>query len=108
MDEALVRVLWRRTSHYAYGYATKISSLRWMIARHPEIRGCPPGAARVYGQLACWSAATGNRGDAWRWAKAAIRANWREPRAAIALAALTGAVTVESVLTTLHRHGRGI
>jgi glycosyltransferase involved in cell wall biosynthesis len=108
VDEPLARVLWGRSSHYAYEYATKISSLRWMMARHPEIRGCPPGAARVYGQLACWSAATGNRQQAWRWTREAVRANWREPRAAIALAALTGAVKVERVLDALHRHGRGI
>ena len=108
VDEPLVRVLWGRSSHYAYEYGTKISSLRWMMARHPEIAGCAPGAARVYGQLACWSAATGNRPDAWRWTKEAVRANWREPRAAIALAAMTGAVKVENVLATLHRHGRGI
>jgi glycosyltransferase involved in cell wall biosynthesis len=108
LDEPLVRVLWGRTSHYAHEYQTKISSLRWMMARHPEIRGCPPGAARVYGQLACWSAATGNKAEAWRWARESVRANWREPRAAIAFAALSGAVKVENVLATLHRHGRGI
>src|SRR5204863_65911 len=83
---------------YAYEYATKISSLRWMMSRHPEIKGCPPGAARVYGQLACWSAATGNRSAAWRYARAAVKNNWREPRAAIALAAVTRMVRVESVV----------
>jgi glycosyltransferase involved in cell wall biosynthesis len=108
VDEPLARVLWGRSSHYAYEYATKITSLRWMIKRHPEIRGCPPGAARVYGQLACWSAATGNRQQAWRWTRDAVRANWREPRAAIAVAALTGAVKIERVLDALHRRGRGI
>ncbi|HTF09934.1 MAG TPA: glycosyltransferase, partial [Asanoa sp.] len=108
VDEPLVQVLWGRSSHYAYEYQTKISSLRWMMERHPEIRGCPPGAARVYGQLACWEAATGNRAEAWKWTRQAVRANWREPRTAIAVAALTGAVKVENVLSTLHRHGRGI
>jgi glycosyltransferase involved in cell wall biosynthesis len=108
LDEPLVRVLWGRTSHYAYEYATKISSLRWMMQRHPEISGCRPGAARVYGQLACWSAATGNRSQAWQFSKEAVRANWREPRTAIALAAMTGAVKVENVLSALHRRGRGI
>jgi len=108
VDEPLVRVLWGRSSFYAYEYATKISSLRWMMARHPEIKGCPPGAARVYGQLACWSAAAGNRGEAWKWARETVRANWREPRAAIALAALTGAVRIERVLSALHKHGHGI
>jgi glycosyltransferase involved in cell wall biosynthesis len=108
LDEPLVRVLWGRTSHYAYEYATKISSLRWMMQRHPEISGCRPGAARVYGQLACWSAATGNKGQAWAFTKEAVRANWREPRVPIALAAMTGAVKVENVLAALHRRGRGI
>ncbi|GFJ89666.1 hypothetical protein Prum_033080 [Phytohabitans rumicis] len=108
VDQPLVRVLWGRTSHYAYEYATKISSLRWMMARHPEIHGCPPGAARVYGQLACWSAASGNRADAWRWTREAVRANWKEPRAAIALAALSRTVRVDQVLSALHRRGRGI
>ena len=108
LDEPLVRELWGRSSHYAYEYATKISSLRWMMQRHPEIAGCPPGAARVYGQLACWSAATGNRSQAWQFSKEAVRANWKEPRTAIALAAMTGAVKVENVLSALHRRGRGI
>jgi glycosyltransferase involved in cell wall biosynthesis len=108
LDEPLVRVLWGRSSHYAYEYATKISSLRWMMQRHPEISGCRPGAARVYGQLACWSAATGNRSAAWQYSKEAVRANWREPRTAIALAAMTGAVKVENVLSALHKRGRGI
>ena len=108
VDEPLVQVLWGRSSHYAYEYATKIASLRWMMRRHPEISGCRPGAARVYGQLACWSAATGNRSAAWRYSKQAVRANWREPRTAIALAAMTGAVKVENVLSALHRRGRGI
>ena len=108
LDEPLVRVLWGRTSHYTYEYATKISSLRWMMQRHPEISGCRPGAARVYGQLACWSAATGNRSQAWQFSKEAVRANWKEPRTAIALAAMTGAVKVENVLSALHKRGRGI
>jgi hypothetical protein len=108
LDEPLVRVLWSRNSHYAYEYATKISSLRWMMQRHPEISGCRPGAARVYGQLACWSAATGNRSAAWQYSKEAVRANWKEPRTAIALAAMTGVVKVENVLSSLHKRGRGI
>ncbi|NUT35540.1 MAG: glycosyltransferase [Hamadaea sp.] len=108
IDEPLVRVLWGRSSFYAYEYATKISSLRWMMARHPEIKGSAPGAARVYGQLACWSAAAGNRAEAWKWARETMRANWKEPRAAIALVALSGAVKVERVLSALHKHGHGI
>lgn len=108
VDRPLVRVRWGRSSFYAHEYGTKVSSLQWMLARHPELRGCRPGSARVYGQLACWSAASGDRRAAWRWARRAVRHNWREPRAAIALAAVTGAVRVEAVLAALHRRGRGI
>ncbi len=108
VDEPLVRVLWGRTSFYANEYSTKISSLRWMMARHPEIAGCPPGAARVYGQLACWSVAAGDRKNAWRWTKQTVKANWREPRAVIALAALSRVTSVERVLGSLHKRGHGI
>lgn len=108
VDEPLVRVLWGRTSFYAGEYSTKISSLRWMMARHPEIVGCRPGAARVYGQLACWSVAAGDRKNAWHWTRRTVKANWREPRAVIALAALSRVTSVERVLGTLHRRGHGI
>jgi glycosyltransferase involved in cell wall biosynthesis len=107
-DEPLVRVHWGRSSHFARNYSTKISSLHWMLARHPEIKESPRGAARVYGQLACWSAATGEHRQAWKYTRTAIRNNWREPRAAIALAAATRVVNVESILSLLHRRGRGI
>lgn len=108
VDEPLVRVLWGRTSFYANEYSTKISSLRWMMARHPEIVGCRPGAARVYGQLACWSIAAGDRANAWRWTGRTVKANWREPRAMIALAALSRFTSVSKVLGTLHRRGHGL
>lgn len=102
VDTPLVRLPAPRPNNSEY--ATDISSLRWIMTRHPEIRRCPD-AARLYGQLACWSAAIGNRRDAWRWARQAVRRNWREPRAALALAALSGAVQMQSLLATLNRRG---
>ncbi len=108
LDEPLIEVAWGRTSFFAHQYDTKISSLRWMMDRHPEIGRDGVGAGRVYGQLACWSAARGDRSGAVHWVRQAVRSNWREPRAAIALAALSGAVRVETVLGALHRRGRGI
>jgi glycosyltransferase involved in cell wall biosynthesis len=107
VDQALVRVRWPRQPHSAYEYATRISSLRWMMTRHPEIRGCRPGAARVYGELACWSAASGNRRDAWYFSAKAIRNNWREPGTAMAIAAASGVVRVDRVLGALDKRARG-
>jgi glycosyltransferase involved in cell wall biosynthesis len=108
VDEPLIEVAWGRTSFFTHQYDTKISSLRWMMERHPEIGHDGVGAGRVYGQLACWSAARGDRNQAMQYARQAVRSNWREPRAAIALAALSGVVRVESVLGALHKRGRGI
>lgn len=108
VDEPLVRVLWGRTSLFASAYDTKIASLRWMLDRHPEIRDSRVGAARVYGQLACWHAASGQRRAAARWAGRAMRSHWREPRALIGFAAAAGVVRVPTVLAALHKRGRGI
>jgi hypothetical protein len=108
VDEPLIRVAWGRASYFARQYDTKVAALRWMMDRHPEIARNAVGAGRVYGQLACWSAASGDRVAALHWARRAVRSNWREPRAAIALAALSGVVRVEDVLGALHRRGRGI
>jgi glycosyltransferase involved in cell wall biosynthesis len=91
VDAPLVRVPTLNEPHHTpehrHGFAAKISSLRWMMARHPEISGCRAGAARAYGQLAYWSAANGNQRDAWVFAREAVRRNWWAPRAVIALAA---------------------
>ncbi|HEY2671591.1 MAG TPA: glycosyltransferase family A protein [Rugosimonospora sp.] len=82
VDEPLVRVRWRPQGHYGYEYAARISSLRWMMARHPEIRGCPPGAARRGAQPGHWSMVNGNRPDAGRHHWAAVRNDWSGPRTA--------------------------
>jgi glycosyltransferase involved in cell wall biosynthesis len=111
VDSPLVHVLWGRSSYFSHQYSTKISSLRWLLSRHPELGAHRPGAARIHGQLACWYAARADRGDrraAIRHARHALRNRWREPRALIALAAAGRLVRVSSVLAVLHRMGRGI
>ena len=107
LDAPLVRVR-RGGSRVTRQYDTKISALHWMLDRHPEIGAHRRGAARVYGQLARWSAAAGNRHDAWAFARAAVRNNWREPRAVIALAATTRAASAEQMRNSFHRRRRGI
>ncbi|HEX2312977.1 MAG TPA: glycosyltransferase [Thermomonospora sp.] len=108
VDRPLVRVLWGRTSLFAGEYATKIAGLEWMLAHHPELAADPVGAARVYGQIAFWSAGLGRRRAAVRWAGRAVRANWRERRVPFALAVAAGVVSDERVLRGLHARGHGI
>jgi glycosyltransferase involved in cell wall biosynthesis len=96
------------SSHFETRFDTKISSLRWMLDRHPELHGSPTGAARVYGQLACWHAAVGDRKAALHWAGRASKSQWSEPRAVIGAAAALGLVKVGTVLSLLHKRGRGL
>lgn len=107
VDSPFVTVRWGG-SNFEARYDTKISSLRWMLNRHPELSGSPAGAARVYGQLSCWHAAVGDRKAALHWAGRAYRSQWNEPRALIGAAAALGLVKVPTVLSLLHKQGRGI
>ncbi|SDX86432.1 Glycosyl transferase family 2 [Modestobacter sp. DSM 44400] len=108
VDQPLVRVRWGASSHFSRQWQTRVDSLEWMLDRHSALRTAGAGTARVYGQLAFGHAALGHRRDAARWAARATRVNWREPRSVVALAVASGAVPAETVMTTLHRRGRGL
>ncbi|GAA5178402.1 hypothetical protein GCM10023322_05560 [Rugosimonospora acidiphila] len=82
VDEPLVRVRWWPRGHYGYEYADRISSLRWMMSRHPEVRGCAPGAARRQAQPTRWSLVNGNGAPASRYHWAALRNDGSGPRTA--------------------------
>lgn len=107
-DAPLVRVAWGRSSYFARQWESQAESLQWMLARHPAIRGCRPGAARVYAQLAFACACLGRRREAGRWAARALRSNWHERRVPFALAVAAGLVSGDRVLRLLHNRGHGI
>ena len=108
VDEPLVRVLWGRSSHFSRQWETRVSSLEWMLQRHPDIAGNDRGAARVFGQLAFGSAALGRRRAAAQWARRAVRRRMTEPRAFLALAVAGHLLSAEAVMSFLHRRGRGL
>ena len=108
VDEPLVRVLWGRSSHFSRQWETRVSSLEWMLEKHPGIAQDDRGAARVFGQLAFGSAALGRRSAAARWARRAARRRPTEMRAYLALAVAGGIVSAESIMSFLHRRGRGL
>jgi glycosyltransferase involved in cell wall biosynthesis len=108
VDQPLVRVRWSDGSYFLNDWETRAEGLLWMLRRHPEIAASRIGAARVYGQLAFAYACLGRRGEAWRWARRALRRNWHERRLPVAFAVGSGLVSGESVLRVLHNHGHGI
>jgi glycosyltransferase involved in cell wall biosynthesis len=108
IDEPLVRVLWGRSSQFSRQWETRVSSLEWMLQRHPDIAGDDRGAARVFGQLAFGSAALGRRRAAAQWARRAVGRRMTEPRAFLALAVAGGLFSAEAVMSFLHRRGKGL
>lgn len=108
VDEALVRVRWGRSSYFSRHWQSHLGSLEWMLRTHPDIVGDDWGAARVFGQLAFGSAALGQRRAAARWVARSLRRRWSEPRAYLALAVASGAVSAERVLGLLNRRGHGV
>jgi hypothetical protein len=108
LDDALVAVRWGSTSMFTRAWPARIDSLRWMLAKHPEIRGSAVGYARVLGQLAFGYAALGQRREALRHCRQAIRTRWREPRAYLAAAVAARVLSPRVVLELLHRRGHGI
>src|SRR5690606_8431002 len=107
VDEPLVVVMWGAASFFTRTWDTKISSLHWMLAQHPEIGQDRKGASRVYGQIAFGEAGRPDRLAARRWAGKALRNNPLQWRAWVALAVAGRLVTPSRVLNTLHTFGRG-
>jgi glycosyltransferase involved in cell wall biosynthesis len=109
VDEPLVRVVWGpAASHYAREWQTKADSLHWMLAHHPDLAECGPGAARVYAQLSFAYACSRRRREACRWAWRALRSNPRERRVPFALAVASGIVPGDAVLRLVNSRGHGI
>lgn len=108
VDEPLIVVVWGTASFFTRTWDTKIASLHWMLARHPEILDDRKGVGRVYGQIAFGEAGRPDRRAAVRWARRALRHDLMQWRAYVALLVAAGVVSPARVLATLHRFGRGV
>lgn len=104
----LVVVRWGGQSFFFRHWPTMAEGLTWMLERHPEFETSAAGSARVRGQIAFAHAAMGHRRTALRWAASALRRRPWEPRVPLAVAVALGLVSPDTVMTRLHRHGRGI
>lgn len=108
VPEVGVDVLWHKKSYFTQRWATIAEALEWLLDRYPEFGREPAGYARIAGQIAFANAARGHRTEALTWTRRTLRHRWREPRAYLALAITTRAVSPDRVLRVLHKRGRGI
>ncbi len=107
IDEPFVEILWGQTSYFNDAWRDKNEAHSWLLDHHPEIRRDPIGAGLQYSKLAFGHAVLGERRTAWRYARQAIRSNWKEPRTVLALC-VTAGVPGGWIQQQLNRHGRGI
>jgi glycosyltransferase involved in cell wall biosynthesis len=108
VPEVGVVVRWHRQSYFTSRWETMAQGLSWLLRRHPEFASVPAGEARISGQVAFATAASGDRRGSLRWVGRTVRRNPLEPRAYLALAVASGAVRPDAVVRRLHDHGRGI
>ncbi|GGD05323.1 glycosyltransferase family 2 protein [Nocardioides daphniae] len=108
VDEPLIVVSWGAASFFTRTWDTKVSSLHWMMAQHPEIVADRKGVGRVYGQIAFGEASRPDRRAALSWAGKAVRQDPTQWRAYVAALVAARVVTPARVLNTLHKFGRGV
>lgn len=95
-------------SFFAGRFATIADALTYLLDKHPEFASEPAGLARIQGQIAFYRAASGAHAGARGWARRALRGNWREPRAYLAMAMALRLVSAPRVLKELNARGRGV
>lgn len=107
VEEPLFTIRWTGGSFFRDKWQNMDDALVALLERFPEFEADPKGLARILGQRAFAQAALGNRSEAGRLARAALRANPAELRAPLALAVAAG-VPADRVMAGLNRVGRGI
>ena len=107
VPKPLLDVYWHRASYFAGRWETIAESLTYLLDRYPEFRRDRKGLARILGQIAFATAASGGGRDARVAARRAMAANWAEPRAYLAFLVSLG-LPADGVLRLAHRAGRGI
>jgi glycosyltransferase involved in cell wall biosynthesis len=102
------RVYLHDSSFFASRWETIIEALLYLLQRVPEFQQDPEGLARIEGQIAFAQAALGHRRSAVRWALRSLRRSRRARQSYAAVAVGTGLVSVDRVMATARRFGRGI
>ncbi len=108
VQQPLAEVFWHEQSFFAERWQTIADALRYMLGKHPELRADRIGKARIEGQIAFAEAALARRGDAFRSSWQALRGNFRERRAYLALAVAAGVIPATSIVRAANRRGHGI
>lgn len=107
VSQPLVRVVWGQ-SQFSTRWQTIVDAINYLIVKHPRFSEDPRALARLLGRRSFALAALGRRQEALADARNALRGNWREKRALLAVAISLRLTTAEKLLDRAHRRGHGI
>ena len=108
VPETVLTVHWDRPSYFSGKWDSLAEGLTYILRKFPEFESCPPGLARITGQVAFAHAARGRRRDAVAWAGATLRRNALQLRGWAALVVALAPVPADALLTLVERTGRGL
>lgn len=108
VNEPLVRVLWNGQSYYFGQWAAYAEALQYLLAKHPDFATIPRAVGRIEAQIAFALASSGQPRLARTWARRAIRHDFRQVKAYLAIAISLRLVRPETVTRVVQRFGRGI
>jgi glycosyltransferase involved in cell wall biosynthesis len=106
--EPLFRLYWHESSWFAQRWPSLIASHLYLLDRYPEFATTRSGLARMYGQLAFYHAAAGDRRGALRWGIRTFRLRPLERRTYVAAVVAVVPGSAARVLAFANRFGRGI
>ena len=106
--EPVVMINWDRPSWFADRWAGMAEAYHRLLDKHPELLIEPRSSARIYGQIAIATAASGSRRDALRWTRKTLRARPFEARGYVAALMSAGLLRPDTLLHMAHRMGKGV
>lgn len=108
VEEVVADIHWNGGSYFFSRWETIAAALKVVLERYPEFASSPRGRARIHGQIAFANAALGRRRESTRWLRRGWADRRREPRLALTVLVLSGAVSAGRLQGMLHARGRGI
>lgn len=108
ITEPLTIIHWDRTSYFTVDWQRTVDGLGYLLDKHEEFRRTRVGRSRLEGQIAFAHGALGDRPSARSWAARALRNDFRQHRAYLALLVGSGLVSGERVMAELNKRGRGV
>lgn len=108
VNRPLVKVLWRGQSYYFGQWAAYAEALEYLLDKHPDFATIPRALGRIQAQVAFALASSAQSRLARAWARRAIRNDFRQVKAFLAIAISLRLVRPETVTRVVQRFGRGI